>query len=70
MTRPQSYWWFHGAAIDSLREHLAAAGPRARLEVRLVGADMEFRVVDPDGVQTESHNGWTNDSHICPPTCP
>lgn len=65
------YWWH----VTDLKENglvdaLIDAGPNARLEFR---EDTElFRVVDPDAVVAQTHDGDGEYDHVhkCPPTCP
>jgi hypothetical protein len=60
------FWWFTGPSVHHLTEKLTAAGPDARLEIRLRQDKLYLTVVDPAG------HGYDpiDDSHLCPPSCP
>ena len=63
------YWWFQGESVKELSARLAADPSAVRLEVRLDGDKMTFRVVGGPAVR-EATDPDINDSHLCPPFCP
>lgn len=73
--RPQqqpatAYHWFQGASVRTLVQRLTDAGPdTARLEVRIDGDKMTFRVV-AEGENAQAAEEDINDSRRCPPFCP
>lgn len=62
------FWWFRGASVEQLRSQLAGAG-ECRLEVHLDGTKMTLHVI-PEGIGPSEGGGATNESHVCPPSCP
>ena len=64
----ERYWWFQGESVQELSSRLAADPGAVRLEVRLDGDKMTFRVVG--GVQARDDDPDINDSHLCPIDCP
>jgi hypothetical protein len=68
-TKQQPYHWFQGASVRELVDRLTAAGPdTARLEVRVTGDKMFFRVKKA-GTAVAALAPDINDSFICPPRC-
>lgn len=67
-----AYHWFQGASVRALVQRLTDANPdTARLEVRIDGEHMTFRVVaEGESVQTADAPADINDSRRCPPICP
>jgi hypothetical protein len=73
--KPAPYHWFQGASVRALVDQLTAADPdTARLEVRVVGKKMTFRVVKTAGenssMTTLEEPIDIDDSRVCPPICP
>lgn len=77
--RPQAkpappYHWFQGPSVRELYEAIGTANPdTARLEVRVDGEQMRFRVVSTGGGEerwADTAVADINDSRRCPPTCP
>ena len=68
------YWWFQGASVRELYSRLTEHGPDgARLEVRLEGQQLTFRVVpaaEAAAAVAVPKPADINDSHRCPPFCP
>ncbi len=69
------YWWFQGASVVALADRLAACDPAtARLEVRLTGDKLTFRVVPTQALATALGDPPEppdiNESFLCPPICP
>jgi hypothetical protein len=64
------YWWYQGESVKKIRAELNAAGDEARIEVHLDGNDMTVHVIPPVAPAGGGGGGGTNDSHVCPPSCP
>jgi hypothetical protein len=67
-----AFWWFEPETVDQLREQLNAAGPGARLEVRIGAKKAMTLSVVPSGAIAAPATAVVplNKSHICPPFCP
>jgi hypothetical protein len=73
-THAQPYHWFQGASVRALYDQIGNANPdTARLEVRVDGEQMRFRVVSTGGGEerwADTASADINDSRRCPPVCP
>ena len=77
MTNPASdsreqYHWFHGASVSELVRRITLVGAEnARLEVRVLGDKMYFRVKRAMVASSDVVGALPdiNDSFLCPPIC-
>lgn len=65
------FWWWDPSKSQELA-HLIMSHPGSRLEMRMKGVDVFFRMANGDVSTQIHHPGHTdlNDSHACPPSCP
>ena len=68
MSRP--FWWFQGESVKKIRAELIAAGDGARIELHPDENEMTVVIVPEFEEEGGGGGGGTNDSHVCPPSCP